>query len=254
MAEDMGGFIDNESVNFKLSIKEAVQDAMGTINEIRDIISDLKICLIRNKTLTPFVTSDDPAILTNRWYLQEKRTRGSSFGLNAAGNILLLPLSPNVLCLGYDANVYSVPHKKGWVDVKHDVDIKAFNQHQLLNCRANIFVHEPAYEQSVCDEFKRIMSFRPKSKHTINYLIPVSNDQGNSRYRVVDKKIASTHKKTLMHTEVIHSHPDIWPKQLLWRPKGVVFTNDTAIGYIRKSSIPIEIQKIFRKELARISS
>ena len=65
-----------------------------------DIIDDLRVCLVRNKTDIDFVTSDDPAILTNKLFLI-KRT-SESFGLGSAGNLMLLPLTPKILLLGYD--------------------------------------------------------------------------------------------------------------------------------------------------------
>jgi len=149
----MGDVIDSEITDFRLSIRSAVQIAMRTFAENRNIADDLKICLLRNRTSIPFVTSDDPAVLTNRWHLQDKRTRGRSFGLGSSGSLLILPLSPQIMCLGYDGDVYSVPQESGWVDVRHDADIQAFNQHQFLNCRANIFVHDPVHAQGVHDAF-----------------------------------------------------------------------------------------------------
>lgn len=141
----MEAVIGCEVSDFRLGIREAVQVSMRAFAQYMDIADDMKICLLRNKTSIPFVTSDDPAVLTNRWYLEDRRTKGASFGVHSAGNLLLLPLSPQVLCLGYDGDVYSVPHKSGWVDVHHETDVRAFNQHQFLNCRANIFVHDSAY-------------------------------------------------------------------------------------------------------------
>jgi hypothetical protein len=51
---------------------------MRIFAEEMDIIDDLKLCLIRNRTSIPFVTSDDPAVMTNRWYLADYRNLGRS--------------------------------------------------------------------------------------------------------------------------------------------------------------------------------
>jgi hypothetical protein len=133
------------------------------------VIDDLKFCLIKNKTKRPFITSDDPAILTNRWHLEDRRTRGRSFGLHKAGAITLLPLTPRLLFLGYDGDVYSIPHNQGVVETKSERDIIAYNQHQFLNCRANIFVKEAEHADVVQNEYMDISSDRTKARHVIHY-------------------------------------------------------------------------------------
>jgi hypothetical protein len=68
-----------------------LMDAFGY--EIRvGLLNDLKVVLFKNKTKRDFVTSDDPAVLTNRWQLQ--RLKRSSFGTNSAGLVLFMPLGP----------------------------------------------------------------------------------------------------------------------------------------------------------------
>ena len=81
-----------EAFSFRFDVQRAVQFAMLTYAKTMDVIDDLKICLIRNRTSVPFVTSDDPAVLTNRWYLEDRRIRGRSFGWQASGLLAILPL------------------------------------------------------------------------------------------------------------------------------------------------------------------
>ncbi|MEO8332135.1 MAG: DUF4238 domain-containing protein [Gallionella sp.] len=249
MTEAMGDVIGGEASSFRLGIREAVQDAMRAFVERMDMVDDLKICLLRNRTAIPFITSDDPAVLTNRWYLVDRRTRGASFGLQSAGNLLLLPLSPKVLCIGYDGDVYSVPHKGGWADVRHDKDIQALNQHQLLNCRANIFIHDQVHARGVHDAYSRIAPLRPSARHKINYAVLDRHEGDITRYRVVDRTLAGEHQEALIHTQAVHAIPSAWPRQILWRPKGIVFTNGTGIGYMRRALVELGIYEGFQKEL-----
>ena len=251
MTEATGNVIGEEASSFRLSIREAVQDAMHTFVEQMYAVDDLKVCLVRNRTPLPFITSDDPAVLTNRWYLEARKTRESSFGLRSAGNILLLPLSPRVLCIGYDGDVYSIPHNGGWVDVRHEADVQALNQHQYLNCRANIFVHDPKYGPGVHDAFIGVTSLRPNARHKIRYAVFDCQEGDYKRYRVVDRDLADNHQEALIHTQNVHAKPSAWPKQIQWRPKGVVFTNGTGIGYVRRAEAALQTYHDFRKELAR---
>jgi hypothetical protein len=248
IAASMGEVAGTTDPSFRLAIKEAVIIAMHTFAQEMHIIDDLKICIIRNKTPIPFFTSDDPAVLTNRWWLNSKRTKGHSFGLRSAGSIILLPLSTKLQCLGYDGDVYSVPHDRGMVDVRRESDIRSFNQHQFLNCRANLFVKDAAHSSVVHEAFAKAAKNRPTNRHIINYAVRDHTKRQYTRYRVVDPKENENHAEALLHTQVIHPMPLSWPSQITTRNKGAVFTNGTGLGYVRYSATAQPAWKPFYKE------
>lgn len=250
MTAEMGSVIGVGSHEFGLGIREAVLIALHTFVECMDIADDLKICLLRNRTSVPFFTSDDPAVLTNRWHLEDKRSKWRAFGLRAAGNLLLLPLSPDVFCLGYDGDVYSIPHEHGWVDLRHEMDIHALNQHQILNCRANIFVRDSIHAKLVRDEWNKFAPLRPETKHRIHYAIRDRDEGDFTRYQVTDTSIENDHEGAIIHSEAVHARPCAWPQILRWRQNGFVFTNDTGAGYVRRARIEPGLRK-FHKESAR---
>lgn len=88
---------DGEAFDPKAAMLEAVQAAMLFYARSMKIVDDLQMTLVRNRTATPLVTSDDPAVLTNRWHLQNPRARGLAFGVRSGGAVMLLPLSPELL-------------------------------------------------------------------------------------------------------------------------------------------------------------
>ena len=90
---------DIEQPTFKEAVRNAVIDAMRYYAETMDIIDDLKVRIVRNITSDPFITSDDPAVLANRWHQQDMRALHRSFGIVSAGLVLFLPLSPTLLAL-----------------------------------------------------------------------------------------------------------------------------------------------------------
>lgn len=235
MSEAMRKVIGAEHDSFRLRIKEAVQIAMHTFAESMGILEDLKVVLIRNRTGIPFVTTDDPAVLTNRWHLHNSKTLGRTFGLKSAGNVLLLPLSPSVLCVAYDGDVHSISHAGGWVYVKNEVDVHALNQHQYLNCRANIFFREDAHGSLVHESFLSILSLRPAQRHRLTYAVRDRTFGEHTRYVVVDPATVSEHKDAIIHTETVHAAPSTWPKFLSWRAGAHVYTNGTGVGYVRKA-------------------
>ncbi|WP_295550805.1 DUF4238 domain-containing protein [uncultured Pseudacidovorax sp.] len=235
ISEAMGKVISAEGNPFRMEIKEAVQIAMRTFAESMDILEDLKVVLVRNRTGVPFLTSDDPAILTNRWHLHNSRRLGRTFGIQSAGNVMLLPISPSVLCLAYDGDVHSISHSGGWAHLKHDADADALNQHQYLNCRANVFFRDDAQGPLVHESFLRMQSLRPAQRHRLNYAIRDLTVGDHTRYVVVDPATAREHTEALIHTETVHAAPASWPRLLSRRAGAHVYTNGTGLGYVRKA-------------------
>lgn len=235
MSEGMVEVI-GDGVDFRMSIRDAVLMSMRAFVENMDILEDLKICLLRNRTDMPFITSDDPAVLTNRWYLESKKTRGASFGLHSAGTLFFLPLSPKILCLGYDSDVYSLPHDDGWVDIRNTHDVNAINQQQYLNCRANIFIQDPVHAERIAQSFREVAHLRPTTTHKINYAVLDRSGHGHKRFRVVDRATVGEHEEALIHTQAVHAQPSAWPRQVKLRPNGCVYTNGTGLGFVRKNN------------------
>jgi hypothetical protein len=218
--EKMGETIGETVQEFKLGLKEAVQQSMVMFIKEMKVIDDLSICLIKNKSGTSFITSDDPAVLTNRWHLQNKKTRGRSFGLGTGGNLCLLPLSPTILCVSYDEHVYTVAHKNGWGEIKDKRDVDAINQHQFLNCRANIYTHDNQAASALSSLYASIESCRPSTRVRINYAVLDEEVDGYKKYKVVDRKDAPEHLNALMHCQSINPTPTAWPKQIRLRQDG----------------------------------
>jgi len=88
MAAEAGAVIGVDGPEFNLSIREAVLVAMRAFVDVMDAVDDLRVCLLRNVTPVPFVTSDNPAVLSNQWHLDDARVRWRSFGLHSAGALL----------------------------------------------------------------------------------------------------------------------------------------------------------------------
>lgn len=248
MADDTLEVLGPSASGFGLKIKEAVQIAMHAFAESMWIVSDLKVCLVKNTSNIPFVTSDDPAILTSRWYLDSKKTLGMAFGMRDAGAILLLPLSPKIYCICYDPDIYSVSTNKGWVTTRLRSDVEALNEFQLLNCRANLFVGDESFAKGVHDFVLRFQERRPHTRHQINYAVFDGVENGvHKRYKVVDKSEFGAHQDGIMHYQTVPPRPVAWPRFLLRKNKGVAYYNDTGVGYVRSAHAKETDLRPFRK-------
>lgn len=237
MSNSIGETAGLSPEEYNLEIKEAVQMAMDNFAKSMSVVDDLKVCCFLNRTKVPLVTSDDPAALTNRWHIGDNRVKSGSFGLNSCGALIFLPLSPHIMCVGYDGDVYSVPHKKGWASINREEDISAFNQHQFLGCRANIFFRDMEDASFIEEHFQEIEERRPPENHRIHYAVFDYSDGQSSRYKVVDPREAGDHERAMMHIENVHALPLSWPSVVKWRNRGVVYTNGTALGYVRREQV-----------------
>ena len=215
------------------SIKDAVQTAMRVFADEMHVLDDLKVCVVRNRTKRPFVTSDDPAVVANRWHKEDARARHTAPGLMSCGTVLFLPLSPRILCVAYDGDVYSVPHESGWTETRNDSDVAAFNEQQLLNAFANIYFHDWNDNESILASYRAVQSRRISCRHRVHYAVLDGSDGTHKRYVTVERFDAVVHEEALVHTETLSPTPSRWPTQLRWRAKGSVFKNGTGAGYIR---------------------
>ena len=242
---DFGEWAPEES---RLTIKDAVQIACHTFADNMHLIDDLKFCLFKNKTDVPFITSDNPAVITNKWHLEKKATVNHSFGMGSAGMLAILPLTPRLLLLGYDGDVYSIAKNQGVAEIKNERDAIAFNRHQFLQCDANVYVHDASHGDTLINHYRDIEHARPSKRHVIHYAQSDSRNGDHTRYVVTPLDELDKSKEAILHSRVIHPHPGIWPSQIRIRTNGSVYTNGSGMGYVRKMHIPAELMHEIRRE------
>lgn len=230
--------INHPTQSLALEIKEAVQIAMMGYADNLNVLDDLQIVLIENKTLKPFITSDDPAVIVNRWVdMKVGRFLGPSYGINAAGLMCLLPLSPSIYCIMYDSDIYTIPAQNHWTSIKYEKDVDSLNTMQYLNCFANLYFKEKQ-DSSVFPTLRgNAHQSRPSERHHINYAVKAETINGYSRFVVVDKKDIPEHTEALIHLEALRIKPKNWPSFLKWRPNGYYYSNDSGSGHVRKSHV-----------------
>lgn len=248
MTETTRVLADLSPKDFSLEIKEAVQIACKTFANSMHLIDDLKFCIFKNRTHLPFITSDNPAVLTNKWRLEKNRDPGHSFGIGAAGILVLLPLTPKLFFLGYDGDVYNVPHNRGIVELKNHRDVIALNQHQFLHCSANVYVHDMKYRADIIKQYSEIELARPAVRHIVHYAEMDVSADGNTRYKVISPEGRDRTKEAILHSKVIHPRPGVWPSQIKIRKTGNVFTNGTGLGFVRLSRTHEPSHRAFWRE------
>lgn len=248
MANRMRDLADISPTQFSLEIKDAVQIACGSFLKFQHLIDDLKFCIFKNKSGVPFITSDNPAVLTNKWRLERDRSPNRSFGIGSAGMLAILPLSPKLLFLGYDGDVYRVPKTAGVVEITNSSDVIALNRHQFLQCVSNVYLHDACYANMLINHYSDVELMRPAERHIVHYA-QIDRKVGDStRYAVISTEARDKTKEAIMHSQVVHPNPMMWTSKIQIRSDGAVYTNGTGLGYVRRSRTELPSTAAFWKE------
>jgi hypothetical protein len=216
------------------AMKTTVQIAMLHFAESMGIVDDLKVCIARNRTGRPFVTSDDPAILTNRLHLQRRHEVLRSFGVKTAGATFFLPLSPSLCAIVYDSAVYQTSQRGGWIDVAREADVDALNEQQILNCMANLFYREWDFRAQLTEQVLARRKLRPERRHTVVHAVLDQTTEWGSRYAVKEITDLREEKEVLIHIKTNHPKPSAWPSFLRFRSDAKAYSNKSGAGLTRR--------------------
>jgi uncharacterized protein DUF4238 len=218
-------------------MRDSVLAGMRAFADSMSVVRDLKVCLVRNCCRSSLVTSDNPAVMTNRWYQQNSKARGRSGGAGSAGVLFLLPMTPKILCLVYDGDVYNIQNQGGWVTVKKDADVEALNEHQFLHGMANIYFPEWNDLAEIGRAAARTIPRRPAVRHEVSVAVLDQENAWGKRYRVIPRDELIRKGEALFHIREIPLRPTRWPAVIRWRPDPKVYSNGSGTGFVRRWTI-----------------
>jgi hypothetical protein len=139
-----------------------------------DITRDLAFKLLCNRTATPFIISDDPAVMYNQ-FLEPRKRDGCNTGLAVKGLQIFLPLGPRHLLVFFDPDVYTVGGKKlasQRVDVEAEEDVRALNLLQAANAGECLYFNDQVALTEVQRLVRKAMPFRPSQKARLDEYDP----------------------------------------------------------------------------------
>jgi hypothetical protein len=201
--------------------------------QLMPYVKDLKVLVFHNKTAFDFITCDNPAVLTNRFHFQRLKQR--SFGVSNSGAILSMPLSPRLSAILYDGGVYSLPNASGtpFIDLKKTEDVEAINDLQFLSAGKNIYFSHWQDGEIVRSGVAAAATERAKAgpKTTVFVRDPDSPDV--ERYRRGTPEEEATARHSMVTSSFQYPEPSRWPSPLKFRDKPKVYSNGSAIGYVR---------------------
>ncbi len=233
----------NDIPSLRDATLSAVQVAMSHFAETMEWVDDLKVRIIRNKTNVPFLTSDDPSILVNRFYSASRKTIGLSFGCIHAGAVFFLPLTPTLSAVLFDGDIYSIVHCSGFVDLTSVGDVWACNELQALHCACNIYFTGNIAETDLKTLFEGVSDRRVMSKFEVFKAALESSDGNVSTYVVRDDVGPDVCDEALIHIKSVRPKVVRWPSFLKFRNPKVGYFNDSQAGYIRRSMVHLHMSE-----------
>jgi hypothetical protein len=204
-----------------LSRQEILAIAMNAFVQTIDTFADLKTVICKNETPVDFLTSDNPAIHTNRYHIQ--KLRAVNFGVGNAGITLILPLTPRFAFIAYDGHCYMIPDKIGnLVKLSKSHDVESINSFQFMYSMSQIYFS--GWRPSVGDEFDAVKNRRIDDWFSVQELF----EHRDGIFTAKKELMKPGSRKSVIHTSSRHPIPAIWPSFLKWR--NPIRVNDTKTG------------------------
>ncbi len=216
-----------------VSDREMMRKSMHVYLDNREYIEDLKICVVKNESQSDFITSDDPSIFTNRYYMQRLHRQG--FGLVNSGILFFLPLTTRLLLMCYDGGTYVIPDKRGcYLSITRQADVFALNDLQYLKAAENIFFSRWDDRDRVEREFREVSPRRPDSWVQFSLFVPNGFTEEGERYRLATEEERRTARKTIIQGFTLHPVPSKWISKFKYRRPVRTYFDGSAAGHVRK--------------------
>ncbi len=201
--------------------------------KIRKHLIDLKVCIIRNKTCIPFITSDDPVAFTSMFHAEKLHT--DQFGFGSAGALFFFPLSPKLLLLCYDADVYILNGKlPNSISISKKRDVRACNELQFLKAVHAIYFSDWKHRCELNGEFNTILPRRKRFEPVFNRYAPDGIKKEGQRYRRLDKDEKVAEDQMLISFSFPQVLPSSWISSLRFRKNTRYFYDGSAAGHVRR--------------------
>lgn len=215
-----------------ISQQEAMAASLGMGMDLQAHTQDLKFVILENQTDTNFITSDNPAVMTNRFSFE--KLKAGAFGFGNSGAIIAMPISPKFCVLLFDIGVYtmSIPQGTSVVKLTDPKDVHALNELQHLNAESNIYYAGEREAASIAEQSKSTMDNRVSQVGEFTTLIRDRAVRGEA-YRRGTPSEEQQSTEGLVAGSFVQPKPSTWPPVLKYRPKPVVVNTKSAAGHLR---------------------
>lgn len=194
-------------------------------------LHDLRPVILVNRTKVPFITSDNPACITNRLYTQ--RYRDETSGLSQSGLAIALPINAHLTFFAYDDDVYQSIGHSIVHEIRNEIDVHRLNELQAIMATQALYFTNWEDRAYITDLAEKTHDRRRDSWLFVWTGIRDGEAAGFERYRKVTEADAESKATRITSISPYTAAPSTWPSFLRFklRPRG--FTTGSAIGYLR---------------------
>jgi hypothetical protein len=172
---------NRETPPLKQRMTDAALERLSLLTPALPLIFDLEMKLLINKSPNRFVTSDNPVIRYNQ-FLEARRWPGSGAGWAVPGLQIFLPVSPDVLLLLYDRDLYKVGDENSEaVDIDTTGDTNWLNGLQYLIAEENIYL-APEVDEFYALRMHRRWAGKRRPRFSVTKLPETNPDPKSSQY------------------------------------------------------------------------
>lgn len=203
------------------SHKEPSLFNLGIISQIIPLLFDLDCKLTINKTSNEFITSDNPVILYNKYYLNDIR---GYIGLACKGLLILFPITPRHYLIYYDPIIYKIGGKKLHKPItqlnKRDVD--ELNILQLINSNKTVYTLNMSEKYFENIFTAKIQSHRFSEKSILRESAYVDHGDGEKSKLIWNARPSIKYVATTSFIKISKKIPDYYKRQNLVRNPGLI--------------------------------
>ena len=205
---------------------------LGLYVDFRKSVTDLKLSILKNRTSIDFITCDDPVVFSSMYHAKKLKT--DRFGFGSAGALFFFPLSPRLLLLAYDGDVYSLSNKRrGVVPITRETDVYACNELQYLNASHSVYFQNWSTKERIRRELRALQGKRRQRVPILSRFVPQDSSPLATRYRQLDAAEDTDADEILISTSLPHLFPNSWISSLRFRKKLRYFSDGSAAGHVR---------------------
>jgi hypothetical protein len=214
--------------------QKTVLESLRMVAKTTEFIFDLKTVIIENCTRTAFITSDDPAILANKFEAQ--KFNSDRFGLTSSGLMIVLPLAPEYLFLAFDAQVYNIENaNSGYLKISKDTDVVALNQLQCIKAAKNVYFKHSNQASEIEDIVRNVSGMRRTSWSGVQALVEAEHQSGHGiLYRIATPEEKDEKLTKIVITTNYYPRLSRWPTFIKNRVNPKFFVGKGSIGLVRR--------------------
>lgn len=213
--------------------------SLKTFYDLKETFLNLRCAIIKNRTPQGFITSDDPALIINK-FVHQKYEKYGGCGINNAGVVLIYPLTPTLMIIVYDNDIYNITSlTKNFLSIDKIEDVHRLNSLQILNANKTVFFSKWENREDLVSHCQSLVDLRniPRVQNYYGLEDDEEAEAETKRVKIVSQEEAeNADSKNIGVYHFSHERgivPKRWPSLLRFRLRPKFHNSHSAAGLVR---------------------